>query len=66
MTAGMGRLVTPRCPGCGEEPCLLLHEQAFCGTDGAQCRVLMWNPTKTVDENLESLNGIRMPDWLGG
>lgn len=45
-------MTEPVCPGCGQPPMQfavpLVPEQAFCGND--QCHVIMWDPTKTLDE----------------
>jgi hypothetical protein len=46
------------CPGCGEPPRFLIApNQAFCGNDS--CRMLMWDPAKTVAEMIaEGINEI--------
>lgn len=52
-----------RCPGCGQLAVLAFLEQAFCGDE--TCRVMNWNPTKTLDEQLEHL-GVVDTDKLFG
>lgn len=36
------------------------YEQAVCGNN--DCPTLMWNPTKTRDENLDDANFINLPE----
>lgn len=52
---------TPLCFGCGSPPVMVFGggTQAFCGNEG--CRVLTWNPRATVDENLEDMGHVELP-----
>lgn len=48
------------CPGCGQPAAVAYAQQAFCGTD--DCKVITWNPSKTLDENLENYHRVDLPD----
>lgn len=38
------------CPECGELAVLVISEhQAFCGNE-ASCRIVMWDPAKTIEQ----------------
>ncbi len=50
------------CPGCGQLAAFALTTQAFCGND--ECGVMMWNPTKTLEEMAEDIG--QMPPLAGG
>lgn len=54
----MAALVTPECIGCGQRPYQILAdgEQAFCGN--ADCRVICWDATRTLNENLDDCSFI--------
>lgn len=58
-----GQPIGLNCPGCGEPPELLIGDrQAFCGND--DCRLLMWDPAKTLDEMLdEGVHEVDMRGW---
>lgn len=47
-----------RCPLCSRPPLWLLGggTQAFCGN--LECKVFIWDPTRTVDENLTDVSFI--------
>ena len=51
------------CPLCGEPPVWLLGggRQAFCGSE--DCKIVTWNPTRTVDENLTEVSFIDLSSW---
>lgn len=57
-------LVTPLCIECGQLPYMILAggEQSFCGN--LKCDVLIWNATKTRDENLEDSGTIDLSAWV--
>ena len=46
------------CPLCSQPPIWLLGggTQAFCGTDS--CKIVTWNPTRTMDELMSDINFI--------
>jgi hypothetical protein len=48
----MEPVLTPCCPLCDQPPYQLLGggTQAFCGT--RTCKVLTWNPRRSIDQNL--------------
>lgn len=49
--------MTPKCPGCGRDWEIMVgDEQAFCGNDN--CRVLMWNPLKSPEENQRDMHTV--------
>lgn len=39
------------CPSCHQPAAIAFAEQAFCGND--DCRIVTWDPSKTLDENLD-------------
>jgi hypothetical protein len=45
------------CPVCSREPQFVLAGavQAFCGND--ECKVICWNPSESLAENLKGLEG---------
>lgn len=57
----MSEPVGMKCPGCGQPPQLAFETQAFCGTEG--CRIVTWNPTLTLDENLDSYKTVELPPF---
>lgn len=56
------RLRTPLCPLCEQPPAFTLcgGVQAFCGN--MECRVLTWNPSVTLAENLREWHDIDLSD----
>jgi hypothetical protein len=50
-----GAIRTPCCPLCGKPPMLVLAggAQAFCGTEG--CRIIIWDATASMDENMNDI-----------
>ena len=48
----MSEIRTPDCPVCSQPPVIVIpgSTQAFCGN--GDCNVLMWNPSKSIDDNL--------------
>jgi hypothetical protein len=48
----MPEILTPRCPLCGQYPFMVMGggTQAFCDTPA--CEVLIWNPARSIDQNL--------------
>lgn len=51
--------------GCHQPPAMLTGDhQAWCGNE--DCKVVIWDPTLTVDENLEHLNVIDLRGLRGG
>jgi hypothetical protein len=57
--------LTPGCPLCGHAPVIVLPggEQAFCGT--ANCDVISWDPSASLDDNLLNVAPI-VPRDTGG
>lgn len=56
-------LACPDCPMCGNAPHLIISPiQAACGTNG--CPALLWNPSRTREQNLASETLIDLPDGL--
>jgi hypothetical protein len=55
-----------KCPGCGEQPVLLMGggTQAFCGTD--DCPWFTWDPTKTIEQLLAEVKVIDLSGFQGG
>lgn len=53
------------CPGCEQPPRYLMDRgtQAFCGT--AECHVITWNPTMTLEELADDIGMIDMSGWGG-
>jgi hypothetical protein len=49
-----------KCPSCGQPAAIAFADQAMCGTE--TCRVLTWDPSKTLDENLDGAQSIDLPD----
>jgi hypothetical protein len=49
---------TPRCPLCGQPPRMVLDDgrQSFCGN--ADCMVIFWAATMTVDELMADIGFI--------
>ena len=58
-----GKLPSPRCPGCDQEPKARVGTQAFCGNDS--CHVLVWQLDKPMQELIENAGFVELPDWLG-
>lgn len=58
-------ILTPNCPACGAPPLmgLMLGDgtQAFC-SGGDACPVLLWDPSKTAEENLDGAKFVRLED----
>jgi hypothetical protein len=52
--------VGSNCPSCGQPALVAYAQQAFCGND--KCRILTWNPSKTLDENLDSYERVDLSD----
>lgn len=57
----MSEILTPRCPLCDSLPVMVFGggSQAFCGND--DCTLLMWTPTKGLDENLTDADVVKFP-----
>lgn len=57
----MAEILTPCCPLCDELPVMMFGggTQAFCGND--DCTILMWTPTKGLDDNLLDAGVVRLP-----
>lgn len=55
-----------KCPLCSQPPRWLLGggTQAFCGTD--DCKVVTWDPTRTIDENLTDIGFIDLGPFRNG
>jgi len=51
------------CPGCGRHAMMILGggTQAFCGSD--DCSILMWDPTKTLEELMADMHEIDLRGW---
>jgi hypothetical protein len=58
----MAEPVGMTCPGCGQPPMMAFEGQAFCGNE--KCRILTWNPTLTMDENLDDYGTVELPPAL--
>ena len=56
----MAETLTPRCPLCGQLPVMIFGggTQAFCGND--DCAILMWTPTKSLDDNLMDAGVVKL------
>lgn len=52
--------VAPPCPGCAQPAKYVMTDQAFCGND--DCRVIAWNPTKTMDEMMDNSQVVEFGD----
>jgi hypothetical protein len=52
-----------RCPLCSQPPYGVLGggTQAFCGTD--DCKVVIWDPTLTMDQTMASMEFIDLSGW---
>lgn len=49
------------CPSCGQPPGMAIGtHQWIC--ENLECRVLIWNPTKTPEENMANVNDIDLPE----
>ena len=61
----MSEILTPRCPQCDQLPMMVFGggTQAFCGND--DCNILMWTPTKSLDDNLLDAREIKLPQAEG-
>lgn len=59
----MTGLATPLCPLCSQPPYAALAggAQMFCDTD--DCKVIIWDGTLTVDENMQATHFIDMSGW---
>jgi len=57
----MVEILTPRCPLCHQLPVMMFGggTQAFCGND--DCPMLMWTPTKSLDDNLLDAGVVKFP-----
>ena len=57
----MADILTPHCPLCHQLPMMMFGggSQAFCGND--DCRILMWTPTKSLDDNLLDAGVVQLP-----
>ena len=62
----MTALVTPHCPLCSRRPYAALAggRQMFCGT--LDCKVIIWDATMTIDENLQQINFVDLSGWAQG
>lgn len=62
----MPEILTPGCPLCDQSPMMTFGggTQAFCGND--DCTLLMWTPTKSLDDNLMDAGVVRLPPMEGG
>ena len=61
----MPETVTPDCPFCGDPPEFIIGtNQAFCGND--KCTLLMWTPTKSLDDNLLDAGMVKLPPMEDG
>ncbi len=57
----MAEPVGLQCPGCKQPPMMAFATQAFCGND--ECRIMTWDPTSSMDENLDDMGVIDIPTF---
>lgn len=50
------------CPLCSQPPALVIGtQQAMCGNE--ECKALFWDPTKTIDELMDTVHIINLTGW---
>lgn len=58
-STGSDQPIGLECPGCGSPPDLVISAaQAFCGNN--QCRILFWDPGKSIAELAASMKVINL------
>lgn len=57
----MDEILTPFCPLCDKGPVMVFGfgAQAWCGND--DCTLLVWDMTKSLDDNLTDAGMIQLP-----
>lgn len=54
-----------RCPGCRRRPSLVIDaDLAICAQQG--CRVVSWNPTRSLDELASDVHLVDLPGYWTG